>query len=57
MVLRVHFKLTLNVINKSLEISEVFLEKSFEFKLYDRSGTLIPVIMLGSFEANSATEI
>ena len=49
-------KLTPDVINKGLKISEVFLEESFEVRPRDRSGVLLAALVLGSPEADSAIE-
>lgn len=52
--MEVFFELTLDIVNKSLEISEIFLEKDFEIELYNKNGALVIAIMLGPPDANSA---
>ena len=57
LVLGVPSKLTLDAINKDLRVFEVFLEESLKVKPRDRSGAFVAALMLGLFEANSATKI
>ena len=57
LILEVSSKVTPDIINKSLEISEVLLEKNFEVRLRDRSGTFVPVFILSLSEIDNATKI
>ena len=41
------FKITLNVINKSLKISKILLKKGFEVGIYNKNSTLIMAFILG----------
>ena len=56
LVLGVSSKLALNAIDKCLAVREVFLEKSFELKLRDRSGVLVTAIVLSPSEVDSVVE-
>lgn len=56
LVLRVFPELTLDIVNKDLEISKVFFNKSFEIRLRNKSDALMTTLVLSSFKANSTTE-
>ena len=56
-ILRFHSKLTLDAIDKNLEVPKVFLEKSFEVRPCDESIVFIAMLMLNSSKANSATMV
>lgn len=56
LVLRSFFQSAPNIINKSLEIFEIFLKKSFEYKLYNRSNVLVVLLMFGPPEVDSTTK-
>ena len=57
LVLGSPFKLTLDAINKSLEVIEVFLEEGLEVRLHDKNGTLVAALKLGPSKADSAIEV
>lgn len=57
MVLRVLSKLILDIFNKDLRCSKVFLEENFEVKSCDRSGALVATLILNPSKANKAIEI
>ena len=46
LIFEVSSKLILNAINKNLEVSKVFLEESFEVRLYNKSDIFVAVFML-----------
>ena len=50
-------KLTLNIINKDLKISKIFLKKDFKIRLYDKSNILMAMLMLGTFETNNVIKV
>ena len=54
--MRVFFKLTLNIINKSLRIFKVFLEKNFKIELYNKNNILMVALILDLFEVNNTIE-
>ena len=56
LVLEVTFKLTLDVVNKSLKIYKVFLEKDFENEPCDRSSAFVMAYILSPFETNEITK-
>ena len=56
MILEVTLKFTLNVINKSLEISKVFLKNIFKLSLCDRSDALIAALVLCISKTDYATK-
>lgn len=49
-------KLALHILNESLRISEVFLEKSLEFGLRNLNSTFVAALVLGTSIANDAIE-
>lgn len=55
--IKVSFKLTPDVDDKGLRVPKVFLEESFETKLYNKSGAFMTRLVLGSFKANDTTEV
>ena len=56
LVLGVPSKLTPDVVNENLRISEIFPEEGFEFWLRDWNGALVTAVVLSLFEADGATE-
>ena len=50
LVLGVSSKITLNIVDKNLGISKVFLKEDFEFKIYNWSDAFAAAIILGPFE-------
>ena len=56
LVLEVPSKLAPNTINKGLGVPEVFSEEVFELKPHDRNGAFVAALVLGSSEADGATE-
>lgn len=55
-MLKVFSKLASDIINKSLRISKIFLEKDLELWPYKKSDVLIAVLMLGLSKVDSTTE-
>lgn len=47
------FEFTLDVDNKNLEITKVFLEKNFKLWLYDKNSALVAEFMLGLSKNNN----
>ena len=56
LILRVLFKLTLDIIDKGLRVSKVFLKKGLKIKLRNWSSALVAALVLGLSEADRATE-
>lgn len=56
LVLRVFFKLALEIIDKNLGIFKIFLEKSFKLQPYDLSNTFITIFLLGLLEIDNTIE-
>lgn len=56
MILEVTLKFTLNVINKSLEISKVILKNVFKLCLRDRSDALIVALVLCTSKTDYVTK-
>ena len=54
LILGIFSKLTLDIVNKSLGISEVFSKKDFEFRSCDQSGTLMTILILSLSKADGA---
>lgn len=50
----VFFIFTLNIVNKGLKISKIFLEKSIKVGPRDQNGALMAMFVLGLSEANDA---
>ena len=46
LVLRISFKLILNIINKSLEVFKIFLKDDFKLRLYNKSEILVATFIL-----------
>ena len=57
LVLRVSFKLILNIIDKSLKIPKVFLEKGFEIRPNNRKNTFMAILVLNLSEVNNITKV
>lgn len=55
--LKIFSKLILNVIDKSIKVSKVFLEEDFKVGLCDISSTFIVIFMLGLSENNYTTKV
>ena len=56
LVLGIPSKLTLDAIDKSLEVFKVFLEESLEVRLRSQSNFLVAALMLGLSEADNAVK-
>lgn len=54
LVLKISSKLNSDIINKSLKIFKIFLEKSVNVKLYDRSRTYRAMFVLSPSKVNDA---
>lgn len=54
--IEVFSKLTSNIISKNLKISNIFLEKSLELRLYDKSKALMVVLILCLLKTNDVIE-
>ena len=57
LVLRILFKLTPDIVDKSLRISEDFLKEDFKIKLYDQSGALMMALVLSPSETDRVQKI
>lgn len=53
MVVEVSTELALDIINKSLKISKVFLKCDFKIRLHNKSSTLVVILILGLLKANN----
>lgn len=49
-------KLTPNSINEDLRVIKIFLEKNFEFRLYNKNGALVAMLIMDLTKTNSATK-
>ena len=56
LVVGVSSKLILDIINKSLRISKVFSEKSFELRLCNQNGTFLTTCVLNLFNSDGIIE-
>lgn len=56
LILRIPFKLVLDVNNKGMRILDVFLEEDFKIKPHNQSNILVATLILGLFEANNTTK-
>ena len=56
LILEVSSKLAPDTINKGLKISEVLLEKVFEFRLRDQNSALVTTLVLSLSKADNAVE-
>ena len=56
LILGILSKLTLNIVDKNLEIFDVFPKENFELRSNDESDALMVVLMLSLSKANSGTK-
>ena len=56
MILEIPPKLTLEIINKDLEIFKAFFKKGFEIRLCNRSGTFVAMMVMSSSKANDSKQ-
>lgn len=56
LVLEVSFKVTLDIVNKSLKAFEVFPKKGFEVGLRNRRDALDAALVLGSLDIDRVTK-
>lgn len=54
MVLRIFYKLILDIIDKGLKIFKVFLKKGFEVGPQNKNGAFITMLILSLLDADSA---
>ena len=56
MILEILSKLTLDIMNKGLGITKVFLKEDFEYWLYDWNDNLVATLMFSPLKAKNAME-